>query len=474
MLDAAEPAVRLATQPPAGATMALAGFVAGLRRTGVPAAMRAVLQDAVVDAVGCGLFGLTTPACRIVQDYAAAQGGPPVATLWCSAGHLVSASNAALSIGTSIHGFDFDDGHRAKLHPAAAVLPAALTLAERERADGQTFLAALAAGYEVMVRVGLAANPDASRQRGWRLTGTCGTFGAAAAACVILGLDTEQTASALGLAGSQSSGLWAFNANGAMSKRLHPGLAAQSGVMAAELAQRGFDGPHMILEAPDGGFLAATSDDVRLPEATRDLGTAWRSEALCFKPYACCGSNHACMDAAIGLMHMHGFTAADVARVSVGVSREVARQGGLPYTASTVLNAQMSLRYAVAVVLTDGDALTGQFTPQRIADPAVNNLASRVDVEADPEMDAVYPERSAGIVHVTLHDGRRLTRRVDYPRGTPENRMAPEELRAKFLSLAGAAVGEDSAETVLAVLGGVFDAPDMMPIARMLGGLSLR
>ena len=181
----------------------------------------------------------------------------------------------------------------------------------------------------------------------------------------------------------------------------------------------------MILEAAEGGFLTATSNDIRLPEATRELGTAWRSEAVCFKPYSCCDSSHASVDAAIWLMHMHGFTSAHVARVMVGVSREVDRQTGFPYTTSTVLNAQMSLRYNVAVALTDGDALIDQFTPQRIADPAVNDLASRVDVETDPEMDAIYPERSGGIVHVTLRDGRRLTRRVDYAKGTPENRMAP-------------------------------------------------
>ncbi len=456
-----------------GATMVLAEFVAGMRGTPVPDRLQHVLQDALTDAVGCGLFGLTTPACAIVQDYAAEQAGPPVASLWCGAGTMVSAGNAALAAGTAIHGFDFDDHHRSKIHPGAAVIPAALALAEKHHADGATFLQALAAGYETMVRVSLAANPNSSRMRGWHLTGTTGTFAAAAAASVILGLDTETTASALGLAGTQSAGLWAFNADGAMSKRLHPGRAAQSGIVAAELAQRGFHGPRMILETADGGFLAATSDDVRLAEATRELGAAWRSEAVCFKPYSCCGSNHASVDAAVFLMAEHSFTSADIERVTVGISRVVERQTGFVYRPNTVLNAQMSLRYNVAVAFTDGTALIEQFTPTRIVDPVVCDLASRVDVVVDAEMDAIYPGRYAGIVHVVLRDGRRLSKRVDYSRGMPENPMDSVALRAKFFSLADAAVGREAAERVFDTLQTAFTLSDMGVLARILGALPM-
>lgn len=450
-------------------TASLASFIAEVPDRGVPAEVRAVLQDAVIDAVGCGLFGLTTEAVRIVHAFAQEQGGPAEATLWASGGARVSAGNAALLAGTAIHGFDFDDHHRAKLHLSAAVLPAALALAEREKADGPTLLAALAAGYETMARISLAANPNAARMRGWHLTGTCGTFGAAAAAAVILGLDASTTASALGLAGTQSAGLWAFTADGAMSKRLHPGSAAHNGIMAALLAQRGFHGPRKILEAEDGGFLAAMSDKTRPQEIERDLGTVWRAAAVCFKPYSCCGSNHASIDATLELKAEHGFTAADVRSVLIGISRVVERQTGFPYTPSTVLNAQMSIRQNVAVALLDSAALIEQFTPQRIADPVLNELITRVDVEVDPEMDAVYPEKYAGIVTIELRDGRRLRKRVDYSKGMPENRMSPAELHAKFMSLVTAAAGADVGQELLAHLSRIFDAPDQAALARRLG-----
>ena len=290
---------------------------------------------------------------------------------------------------------------------------------------------------------------------------------------MILGLDAETTASALGLAGTQSAGLWAFNADGAMSKRLHPGRAAQSGIVAAELAQRGFHGPRMILETDDGGFLAATSDDVRLGEVTRDLGREWRAEAVCFKPYSCCGSNHASVDAAISLMAEHGFSAKDIDRVTVGISRVVERQTGFVYRPTTVLNAQMSLRFNVAVAFVDGTALIEQFTPARVVDQEVCDLASRVDVEVDPEMDAIYPDRYAGIVHVLLRDGRRYSKRVDYSRGMPECPLVAAALRAKFFSLASIAVGQEAAELVFATLQTGFSLTDMGVLARMLGALPM-
>jgi 2-methylcitrate dehydratase PrpD len=456
-----------------GATMALARFATDVARRGVPLPVRRVLETAVVDAVGCGLFGLTTPAAAIVQEFAREQGGPPEATLWASGGARVSSANAALAIGTAIHAFDFDDHHRSKIHPGAAVLPAVLTLGEAKRIDGKTALAALAAGYEAMARVSLAANPSSSRMRGWHLTGTCGTFGAAAAASVILEFDAQTTASALGLAGTQSAGLWAFNADGAMSKRLHPGRSAQSGIFAALLAQRGFHGPRQILETEDGGFLAATSDAVRIGEITRELGDVWRTEAVCFKPYSCCGSNHSSVDAALALMAEHGFRAADVRRVIVGVSRVVERQTGFLYRPTTVLNAQMSLRFNVAVALVDGQALIEQFSEARVCDPAVCDMASRVDVEVDPDMDAIYPGRYAGIVTIVLNDGRRLRRRVDDPKGMPENPMTSDDFTAKFISLAGPVVGEAAANRVLSHAATFFDASEIEGFARELGALSL-
>lgn len=450
-----------------GITMALAGFISSLRAEALPDATRQVLAKAVVDAVGCGLYGLTTPWGRTMSAFAGEQGGSAEAGLW-GAGRRVSVGHSVLASGTAIHSFDFDDHSRAKIHPGAIVVPVALALGERENASGSVVLAAIAAGYETMNRVSLAANPGRARMRGWHLTGTCGTFAAAATACVILGLDAETTASALGLAGTQSAGLWAFTADGSMSKRMHPGRAAQDGVTAALLAARGFEGPRYILEAEDGGFLFAMSDAPRPRRIAEGLGSTWHSDATCFKPHACCGSNHACVDAAIDIMREHRLGIDDVDRVIAGIASVVQTQTGFDYQADSVLNAQMSLRYNVAVAMCDGQALLEQFTPERIVEPRTVALAQRMEIEIDPEIDRAYPEIYGGRVTVVTRGGQTISRRVDYSRGMPENPMAHEEIERKFMSLASVAVGDARAGEILRLANDVFAAGSVAPLNAML------
>ncbi|GAA5233895.1 MmgE/PrpD family protein [Verticiella sediminum] len=452
-----------------GMTGQLAAFVADLSADQVPDRTRRILADAVVDALGCGLYGLTTPWGRIMAEFAQAQQGPAEAALW-GGGERISVLNSVLAGGTAIHSFDFDDHSRAKIHPGALVVPVVLALGERQRADGAVMLAAMAAGYEAMNRVSQAANPGRARMRGWHLTGTAGTFAAAAAASVMLGLDADTTASALGLAGTQSAGTWAFTADGGMSKRMHPGRSAQAGVMAALLAQRGFAGPRYILEAEDGGLLFGMSDAPRPALLVEGLGRRWHADETCFKPHACCGSNHACIDAVLDLMREHRLSPGDVARIVAGVAGVVDTQTGFEYRADSVLNAQMSLRYNIAVAMFDGQAYLEQFTPQRIVEPAVVALARRVEVEIDTEIDRAYPEIYGGRVTLVTRQGRTLTRKVDYSRGMPENPMSGEEIDRKFMSLASAAVGAERAAEVLAAARRLFDADSALPLADLLAG----
>ncbi len=239
-------------------TRELAGFAADLRYGHLDEGLIAKFKTYVLDAIGCGLHGTSQPWGRIVADFVKEQEGKREATLWLQKFRGPSA-NVALGLGVMIHSFDFDDYHNAKIHPGAPVIPAAFTVGEWKGVSGNDILTAMVAGYETMIRVSLATGPNASRLRGWHLTGTTGTFGAAAAAGRLLGLGGDKMANALGVAGAQSAGLWAFTADGSMTKRFHAGRAAQSGVMAAILVRGGFTGPTSILEAADGGFCRATS-----------------------------------------------------------------------------------------------------------------------------------------------------------------------------------------------------------------------
>lgn len=450
-----------------GITHELAGFIASMRAESVPKATEAILGKALVDALGCGLYGLTTRWGRIMRAYAAEQGGPAEAGLW-GGQQRISVGNSVLSSGTAIHSFDFDDHSRAKIHPGAVVVPVALALGERQKVSGRVILAAMAAGYETMNRVSQAANPGRARMRGWHLTGTCGTFAAAATASVILGLDAATTASALGLAGTQSAGVWAFTADGSMSKRMHPGRAAQDGVTAALLAARGFEGPRFILEAEDGGFLFTMSDAPRPGRIIEGLGSLWHTDATCFKPHACCGSNHACVDAAIALMSEHRLIVNDVERVVAGIPSVVQTQTGFDYHADSVLNAQMSLRYNIAVAMFDGQAYLAQFTPERIVEPRVVALARKVEIEVDLDIDRAYPEIYGGRVTLITRQGQMLSKSIEYSRGMPENPMSHADIERKFLSLASAAVGPPKAAEILALANGMFVADSVLSLNALL------
>ena len=383
-------------------TAAVAQFVAGFNNSDLPDSARKSIRLAILDTLAAGRYGMPEPWTRMVRDYLEEQLPSPVgglARFWGDTSARVRPSDAALLNGVAAHAFELDD-FAAKLHPGAVVLPAALAIAEARGSSLEELETATALGYEAMIRISLALDPNMARLRGWHLTGVVGPFGSAIACAKLMGLSEEQTVWALGLAGTQGAGLFAFNADGAMSKRLHPGKAAQAGVLAAELAVRGFTGPSTVLEVDDGGFLRAFSDHWSIAPILQDLGSRWRSEEVNFKPYACCGSVHAYVDAAKQIRaELGGAPQGDVS-IRAGVAKVVDVQCGYDYFPGTVLNSQMSLRYCLAVALLDGEALPAQFREERLADPAVAELAQRIEIVPDTELDGLYPTHYAGWAEV--------------------------------------------------------------------------
>jgi 2-methylcitrate dehydratase PrpD len=379
-------------------TLQLANWIVNLRHGDLPARTAEVVRIAILDSLGAGVYGHRTPWAQKLLAWARCGSGNGPARVWGEAVPGLRVADAAMVNGTAVHAFELDDYCNAKVHPGAVVIPAAVAMAEQLDSSGADLLTAIAAGYEVMLRTSLALDPSAARLRGWHLTGVCGTFGAAAAVASLLKLNVEETAWALGLAGTQSAGLWAFNADGTMSKRLHPGKAAHSGVLAAELAQLGFTGPTQIYETEDGGVLKAFSDASDASILTRDLGSVYHLDKMSIKPYSCCGSAHSYIDAALELRRKFG-APWDLNRpVRVGLSKVVDVQCGFPYNPGSALNAQMSLRFTVAVALVDGQVLPAQFTEAKMNDPTLVGLARKLELVPDPELDKLYPKYFAGWV----------------------------------------------------------------------------
>ena len=382
----------------AAPTREIANWIAALRYEDLPPRTREVVHIAILDTVGAGVYGYQTPWAQKLLAWARRGGSASDATVWGDAGPSLRAADAALVNGTAAHAFELDDYHNAKLHPGAVVVSAALAVAEQLNSSGTQLVTAIAAGYEVMIRTSLALNPSATRLRGWHLTGVCGPFGAAAACASLMKLDNEQCAWALGLAGTQGAGLWAFNADGTMSKRLHAGKAAHSGVHGGRTRATGLQRSDADLRIQRRRRPESVFRRFGPAPLTQDLGSVYHLDKTSIKPYSCCGSTHSYIDAALALRKKFGSALTAQTPVRVGTSKVVDVQCGFDYAPSSALNAQMSLRYVVAAALLDGQVLPAQFADARMTDPALGAFANKLELVPDPELDKLYPKDFAGWV----------------------------------------------------------------------------
>ena len=341
---------------------------------------------------------------------------------------------------------EFDDIYRDALyHPGSPTIAAALAMAEKLHADGKRLIAGIVAGYEVGTRIGEAVNP--SHYRYWHTTGTVGTFGAAAAAGNLLGLNAEQMTWALGNAGTQAAGLWQFLEDGQMmSKPLHSGKAASSGVLSALLAQHGFNGATRILEGTKG-FCVATASDWSFDKVLPSLGQRYNIASTTFKAHASCGHTHPAIDATLAIAREYTIRAKDVSSVRVRTYSLAHTVAGNP-SPSTIEQAKFSIPFCVATVLRFGKAGTAEFASDRIGDPETVALMNRVSVEPDPELSSLAPKKRPAIVEIVTHDGRSFVHRVDFRKGDPENPPTQSELETKFLDLAAASVPREEGTAI--------------------------
>jgi len=420
-------------------TRDIAGFVSGLRYGAIPAEVRERIKLLILDALGCALYGAHLEWCRILRDTLGRIDKDASCSVWGTSLRL-SAPHAALANGTQIQGFELDDVHRAGvLHVGAVVLPALLAIAElRRNLGGEEFLAAAVAGYEIGPRVGLCMGPEHIGQ-GWHSGATVGVFAAAAGAARGLRLDAGKAVHALGIAGTQASGLMAAQ-YGAMVKRMHAGRASQSGLYGALLAEQGFTGIEDVLESEYGGFcttFSRSNDRFRLAELTAGLGETWQTMGVALKFYACVASNHTTLDALRDLQARKAFGAEDVQKIVVHGSQVTADHVGWKYEPNGLTAAQLNLPFCVATYLLEGDCGVEQFTDAAVADPKRMALAEKIEVRPDPAITAKgAPYRHAVRVEVQLTGGARLECAKQAPRGSERNFAAPADIIAKFEKLA--------------------------------------
>ena len=451
------------------ATRDLARFAAALRFEDLPRTVIEKLKLLALDGIGCCVYGATLPWTRKVAEFIEHEGGRPIASVF-GAGYKTSVSQAVLVNSTAGHAFELDDIHKESiLHCNSLALPVAIAFAENDnRLTGRDMVTAMVAGYEVGTRIGNAATMSLF-MRGFHPQGTSGVFVAAATAAHMLRLGAEQTQQALGIAGSQAAGLMAAQ-EGAMVKRFHSGRAAQSGVYAAFLAQRGFTGIPDVLEAVYGGFLSAYSDKPNASRLVAGLGSVWETENVGYKPHASVTSIHAALDALASIMRQHKLAADDIASVKVGVSTMTHAHCVWPYRAQGTTAAQMNLYYGLAVMALDGEAFVRQYAEDRLNDPRVVDFIARIEAYVDADIDAMGPNaRHAARLIVVTRDGRDLRQEVLQRRGSPENPLTPEEVAHKFRSIAGARLARDRVERIAELTARLEQLETVRDLAVILG-----
>jgi 2-methylcitrate dehydratase PrpD len=346
-----------------------------------------------------------------------------------------SASTAALANGVMAHALELDDGSKhATYHPGSSIIPAVLALAERESSSGKSILEAIVLGYEVSLRIGMAVNPS-HYLRGFHPTGTVAAFGTTAAACKILGLNKAQVCNALGLAGSLASGINQYEVDGSVVKHLHPGNAARNGILAAELAKEGFTGPEGVIEGRLG-FCHCFADQFELEGITDKLGKDYAFLQIYFKPYCSCRYVHFAIEGTLNILNEHGLKADDIETVTVKTHKN-GKQCSDIREFQTPLHARLSIQYGIASIIVRGSAGLMDYTEEKIKDPEVCELAKRMSIEVDPEIQKVYPNPRSMIVEIKTKGGKTWSSRVDYAKGDPKNPISDEELIHKFSDITG-------------------------------------
>ena len=420
-------------------TRGVAAFVSALRFEQIPSEVVERIKLLILDSLGCALYSADLEWSQILMRTLAQVDSTPACSVWGTSQRL-SAPHAALVNGTLIQGFELDDVHRVGvLHVGAVTLPSVLAIAEiRPGLTGRDILTAAIAGYEVGPRVGMCMGPEHIAQ-GWHSGATVGTFAAAAGAARALGLSTDQTVHALGIAGTQAAGLMAAQF-GSMVKRMHAGRSSQSGLYGALLAAEGFTGIKDVFESPYGGFcttFSRSSDRFNLEALTSGLGTRFETMQISLKFYSCVGSNHTTLDAIRSMQAKHPFSPDDVDRIVVHGSRATVDHVGWPYVPDGITAAQLNLPFCVATLICAGEVFVDQFDDTQVVDPARVALAARVHVVEDPAITA----RGAACRHMVkvelfLKDGTTLSETVEAPRGSERQFASEAEVVDKYETLA--------------------------------------
>jgi len=360
---------------------------------------------------------------------------------------------AALANGIAAHAIEMDDvNNEPSLHPSAVIYPTALAAGEMCGTPGRKFIEAVVAGYETMVRIGTGLQPEFAYRRGFHPTGVCGVFGACVAASKTMELENTKVLSGMGIAGSQASGSMEYLAQGAWTKRFHPGWAAHNGIIAALISREGFQGPTSIIEGRDG-FLHAYTDKADYHKVLEKLGTEYKILQTSVKPHPCCRFMHPPIDAILETIQQHAIRPDQVKKVNLGILKGGARLVAEPkedkYNPKSVVDAQFSIPYGAAVAVLYGKVGMDEFEESMIKSDDVRSMMGRIEYFEDPELDKEFPRKWCGTAEIITTDGNRYFTKVEYPKGDPENPLTWEEMIERFNDLSSVCMSKERRRDII-------------------------
>ena len=456
----------------AAVTEGLARFASGVSYEELPDEVVDWAKYLCLDFAGVTLNGSTTGSAQAVVEALRRAGREgPSAVIGTS--YRALPEYATLANGIACHSIELDDvNNEASLHPGVVVYPTALAMADvATPVDGKEFIAAVAVGYDIMVRLGRALKPAEHYARGFHPTATCGAFGAAAVSARLMGLEGEPFVSALGIAGSQAAGSMEFLAQGSWTKRFHPGWAAHSGIWAALLAREGFSGPSTIIEG-EKGFLNAYSGDPDPSRLLEGLGDPFQIAQTSVKPHACCRYNQGPIDCVLDLVNGQGLAPDDVDELTIGVLSAgfniVAAPEEEKRRPESVVDMQFSLPFGAAVALLYGRASVDEHVPGVAERPEVREAMARVRCVTDPNLDAQFPRHWPAWAEARTRDGRTLRSEVLYPKGDPENPLSWDEMKAKFAALTAPVIPDGRQGEIIAAVESLEQMTDVRALAALL------
>ena len=434
-------------------------------------------RRAFIDVIAVSIPGAVEPVTRKVLATVEPWGSGPATAI--GAGASLPAPWAALVNGTAAHALDFDDNFDpAKAHATAVLVPAILALAEQEDTSGRACLDAYIAGLQILGRVGQGVNP-VHRNRGWHATATVGAIGAAAACARLLRLDADQAGHALSIATSMAGGF--MSQFGTMTKPIHAGLAARSGVLAASLARAGIDagldtldgptGMNRLMVGPDYEQLRDSLTHVEHGQTLRfETGNVGEpllilSSGVKVKRFPNCGSAHRAMDGILELKHLHNVEPNEVD--AIHVRAPVSHLNNLMYTdPQDALQAKFSLEYGIAVALLTGNCTLGDFTAEAAMRPEVRAIYPRIHRDPVDKAEGEFPTE----VELVLKDGRRLETKVAMPAGSLAAPFTIDQYKAKFDGCVAGLLSPGDTEALRQALAELPQLPNIKALTRPLCG----